>query len=168
MNFLPTDLAAKRRRVKQYKRMAVLEAAFSLIFAAVLFTLNFYIDAREAHTATLNDLIGEERYIESEKAAQSLRLSNQGEDKLIFPVFYAKRLEMLHETLPSLVTLIQADIDDDSALITAQTADLSLADAHRDAWVGTGLVSQVQLLSVDASEGNAIRYVISLTWKDEA
>jgi len=168
MNFLPKDLTLKRQRIKRYKRMAALEAVFLLVFITTLFALNFYTGIRENYTAMLNDLIADERYIESEKAVQSLRLGNQGEDRLVFPVFYAQRLRMLHETLPSLVTLIQADIDDAGALITAQTGDLKLADTHRDAWAGTGLVSQVQLLSVDASEGSVIRYVIALTWKNEA
>jgi len=155
--------------------MAAIQAVIFLILVLLVWVFDLTIGLRDIRAAGLDMRLSDERFVSSEAAAASLREYHAGriaQDEMVswleLPMFNVKRLDMVKETMPPGVELIQLDIDELGAVLTFQTANLSLVDIHREAWLSTGLVSRVQLASASSVEEERIRYILNLHWNNES
>ena len=174
MNLLPPNLMRYRRLCAVCIRLAAIQAVIFLLLILSVAGFDLTIRLRETQIAELDLLMQSEKFAGSEAVAIALREHYAREAAqqdavawLELPFFNMERLDMIKETLPSGVRLIQIDMDEIGATLTLKAENLSLADIHRETWISTGLVSRVQLISATAQEG-MVRYVLALRWIDES
>ena len=173
MNLLPQEIMYKRQRNKLFYKIAAVQAVIFLLVILIVGVLEFSIVLRERKISSLRLEIQHERFTESEAAAAAIRnLHARDAAQLEAAVwlelreFCIMRLDVLKETLPSEVRLVNADMDDYGVFITAQTYCLSLSDIHREKLMLTGLVYQAQMTSATLVEGGQMRYVLVVRWKE--
>ena len=169
MNLLPPKILHKRQQISLYKKMAAIQAVIFLLLILLVTILGLAERTQEAQILELNEKVRDSRFQQSEALARSiqedLNLSGSSSiDNLNLANFDITRINKLDETLPRGVQLIQFDTDAETAILTAQTNNLSLADTHRDAWLATELVYQIRLVSAVYFEDGVIQYVLSIIW----
>lgn len=174
MNLLPPSIMRHRRFYALCIRLAAIQAVIFLVLILSVEGFDLTLRLREAQIIKLDLEMQGEQFVESEAVAFALREHNAREaaqqdavDWLELPFFNIERLDMMKETLPRGVRLVQIDIDEIGATLTLEAENLSLADIHRETWISTGLVSRVQLTSASAREG-MVWYVLALRWTDES
>ena len=174
MNLLPPKIMRRRQIYSECKKLAAIQAVIFLLFILSVASIDRVIVLREGHIAEMNMKLEDERFAESEAIAQAIRNHYAREAAqqaaaawLELPVFNTERLNMMRETLPHGVSLLNIDINEHGALLTSETMNLSLSDIHRDAWLATGLVSRVQLASAVVTEEKRVRYILALHWAYE-
>lgn len=174
MNLLPPNIMRHRRIYALCIRLAAIQAVIFLLIILSVMGFDITLRLREAQIAALDLEMQGDHFVKSEAVAIALREHNARETAqqdavawLELPFFNMERLDMMKETLPEGVRLIQIDIDEAGATLTLEAENLSLADIHRETWISTGLVSRVQLTSATAQEG-MVRYVLALRWTDES
>jgi len=170
MNLLPSNILHRRKIYAYCSRLAAVQAVIFLLFVLTVWAFNFVIELREARAARISLQIQDERFVKSEEVVQALRNHSAGQAmqealRLQLPIFDTKRLDMIKDTLPMGTWLTQVDMDEAGAVLTLLTEDLSLIDIHRDAWIATGLASQVQLASIVSAGGGEMQYILTLRWK---
>ena len=174
MNLIPPKIMRNRQLYALCIRLAAIQAVIFLLLILSVVGFDLTLRLRDARIAQLDLEMQGEQFAESEAVAVALREHNAREaaqqdavDWLELPFFNIERLDMMKETLPRGVNLVQIDIDETGATLTLEAENLSLADIHRETWISTGLVSRVQLISATAQEG-MVRYVLALRWIDES
>ena len=171
MNLLPPQIINRRRLYKECKILAAVQAVIFLSFVLSVFAFDYFILFRDHRINEINIMLEDERFAESEAVAHAIRDHHSWEAAqqatvawLELPTFNTKRLQMMLETLPQGVSLLNIEVNENGALLTSETFNMSLSDIHRDAWYNTGLVSRVQLSSVVVTDEGALRYILALHW----
>ena len=173
MNLLPPAIIRRRRYYSLCLQLAAIQAVIFLLLILSVAVFDLTIRTREAQTIEFDMHLQDERFIESEIAAAALRYHYTREaaqqeitDWLELPFFDIQRLDMIKETLPQGVSLLQLDLEEEGAAMTFLAENLSLSDTHREALIDTGLVSRVRLISATAAYDGSVQYVLALRWQD--
>ena len=175
MNLLPPTIIRRRQYYTLCLQMAAVQAVIFLLFILSVWFFDFTIRSREIQAMEFDMKLQDERFIESEAVAMALReyhIRGTAQQEIAvwleLPHFDMDKLDMVKETLPAGVVLLQMDMDEDEATLTLWSENLSLSDIHRDAWLATGLVSRVRLVSATVTEDGAVQYTLTLRWKNES
>jgi len=153
--------------------MAAIQAVIFLLLILLVWAFDITIRWRETQAVNLTTQLSDGRFTNSEAAAALLRehhardiAQNELSLWLALPVFNMERIDMVKETMPTGVALMLMDMDEHGATLTFQTTNLSLVDIHREAWLASGMVDRVQLVSAVSAEAGKIQYILNLHWQD--
>ena len=171
MNLLPPKIQKRRKLYTSLKRMAAIQAVIFLSIMLLVTIFDYFISIRIAQASNLRLSLQDERFAQSQAVVQAIQdhharqaAEAQIADMLGLTTFSTKKLDILQETIPTGVSLLNIDIDTNGAVLTGYTQNLSLSDIHRQALQDTGLVTEVRLTSAIVTYTGGIRYVISLRW----
>ncbi|MCL1989151.1 MAG: hypothetical protein FWG64_14445 [Firmicutes bacterium] len=175
MNLLPTKIISTRTVSGQIKKLATVQIVIIGVFAMALLAITLTANFQQTQAQILGQQLQHDRFSHSEEMqqiVQDYQMQTHYEQSIAshlnLPVFNIDKLQMIQQTLPDGVILLNATVDDIGATLFLDTDNLALADVHRDAWVNTGLTSRVQMTSATLTEDSQIRYVLSVVWQNES
>ena len=172
MNLLPAEILYRRQIYAECRKFAAVQVAIFLLMVIAVFIFDYIIAQSASRTAVASSYLYNERFTESEAIARKIQNHNERmaaqrtiETQLNLSVFDIRRLQIITETLPVGVFLLDIDINEYNAVLTVETTNLALSDTHREALTDTGLVSGVKLASVIITEDGTAQYTLMLLWK---